>query len=129
MQICIIDFRLTYPSGTATGVMIRGFHTPLGEEIAKRAPGQHASDPWQLQHACMDPSWAGVTRGGSARVWPCRAALLVYCLLTARAGCRRQVKSLGKWGVASILWSMFKWCVHPLTGWLAVPVSPLKNAG
>lgn len=35
VQTMIIDYRLTFPSGTATGIMIKGFHTPLGQAIAK----------------------------------------------------------------------------------------------
>lgn len=37
MQIMIIDYKLTYPSGTATAVLINGFHTPHGDKIAKYA--------------------------------------------------------------------------------------------
>lgn len=32
----IIDYRLHFPSGTATGILISGFHTPMGEEQAKQ---------------------------------------------------------------------------------------------
>jgi hypothetical protein len=35
MQIMIIDYKLVYPSGTATGILINSFHTPGGLEIAK----------------------------------------------------------------------------------------------
>jgi len=31
----IIDYKLTYPSGTATAVLINGFHTPKGDAMAK----------------------------------------------------------------------------------------------
>lgn len=31
----IIDYKLTYPSGTATAVLINGFHTPQGDKMAK----------------------------------------------------------------------------------------------
>jgi len=34
-QIMIIDYKLTYPSGTATAVLINGFHTPKGNKMAK----------------------------------------------------------------------------------------------
>ncbi|XP_043726156.1 metal-nicotianamine transporter YSL2-like [Telopea speciosissima] len=34
-KIMIIDYKLTYPSGTATAVLINGFHTPTGDKIAK----------------------------------------------------------------------------------------------
>lgn len=34
-QVMIIDYRLTYPSGTATAHLINGFHTPDGSERAK----------------------------------------------------------------------------------------------
>ncbi|MED6185248.1 putative metal-nicotianamine transporter ysl7 [Stylosanthes scabra] len=35
-KIMIIDFKLTYPSGTATANLINGFHTPEGAELAKK---------------------------------------------------------------------------------------------
>lgn len=31
----IIDYKLPYPSGTATAVLINGFHTPKGDKMAK----------------------------------------------------------------------------------------------
>ena len=34
-QVMIIDYKLTYPSGTATAHLINGFHTPDGSERAK----------------------------------------------------------------------------------------------
>ncbi|KAF9602252.1 hypothetical protein IFM89_026337 [Coptis chinensis] len=34
-KIMIIDYKLTYPSGTATAVLINGFHTPQGDKMAK----------------------------------------------------------------------------------------------
>lgn len=34
-QIMIIDFKLTYPSGTATAHLINSFHTPEGAKLAK----------------------------------------------------------------------------------------------
>ncbi|KAE8805665.1 putative metal-nicotianamine transporter YSL9 [Hordeum vulgare] len=35
-KIMIIDYKLTYPSGTATAVLINGFHTPYGDAMAKQ---------------------------------------------------------------------------------------------
>ncbi|CAI9086960.1 OLC1v1020904C1 [Oldenlandia corymbosa var. corymbosa] len=35
-KIMIIDYKLTYPSGTATAVLINGFHTPKGDTNAKK---------------------------------------------------------------------------------------------
>eukprot|EP00249_Psilotum_nudum_P019051 c27075_g2_i1 orf=94-2274(+) len=35
-KIMIIDYKLTYPSGTATAVLINSFHTPHGAEQAKK---------------------------------------------------------------------------------------------
>ncbi|RWW62568.1 hypothetical protein BHE74_00030290 [Ensete ventricosum] len=34
-HIMIIDYKLIYPSGTATAYLINGFHTPQGEKLAK----------------------------------------------------------------------------------------------
>lgn len=35
-KIMVIDFKLTYPSGTATAHLINSFHTPLGAKLAKK---------------------------------------------------------------------------------------------
>ncbi|CAH9094879.1 unnamed protein product [Cuscuta epithymum] len=35
-KIMIIDFKLTYPSGTATALLINSFHTPKGAKLAKQ---------------------------------------------------------------------------------------------
>ncbi|XP_076905598.1 metal-nicotianamine transporter YSL3-like [Bidens hawaiensis] len=35
-KIMIIDYKLTYPSGTATAVLINVFHTPNGDKMAKK---------------------------------------------------------------------------------------------
>lgn len=35
LQVMIVDYKLTYPSGTATAYLINGFHTPQGAELAK----------------------------------------------------------------------------------------------
>ncbi|PKI71765.1 hypothetical protein CRG98_007898 [Punica granatum] len=35
-KIMIIDFKLTYPSGTATAHLINSFHTPEGAKLAKK---------------------------------------------------------------------------------------------
>ncbi|KAG2389782.1 Metal-nicotianamine transporter-like protein [Vigna angularis] len=34
-KLMIIDYKLSYPSGTATAVLINGFHAPKGDEMAK----------------------------------------------------------------------------------------------
>jgi uncharacterized oligopeptide transporter (OPT) family protein len=34
----IVDYKLTYPSGTATAYLINGFHTPEGAKLAKYVP-------------------------------------------------------------------------------------------
>ncbi|KAH9619011.1 hypothetical protein KSS87_000438 [Heliosperma pusillum] len=35
-KVMIIDYKLTYPTGTATAVLINRFHTPKGDNIAKK---------------------------------------------------------------------------------------------
>lgn len=35
-QTMIIDFRLSFPSGTATGMLIKSFHTTDGAELAQK---------------------------------------------------------------------------------------------
>jgi len=39
----IIDYKLTYPSGTATAVLINGFHTIKGDKMAKYFPALSSS--------------------------------------------------------------------------------------
>ncbi|MCL7047824.1 hypothetical protein MKW94_014640, partial [Papaver nudicaule] len=34
--IMIVDYKLTYPSGTASGVLINGFHSPQEDKNAKK---------------------------------------------------------------------------------------------
>ncbi|KAJ3680121.1 hypothetical protein LUZ60_016399 [Juncus effusus] len=41
-KIMIIDYKLTYPSGTATAVLINGFHMPQGDDMAKKQVGGFA---------------------------------------------------------------------------------------
>ncbi|CAL5020595.1 unnamed protein product [Urochloa decumbens] len=35
-KVLVIDYKLTYPSGTATAVLINGFHTPQGDKNAEK---------------------------------------------------------------------------------------------
>eukprot|EP00253_Pinus_taeda_P031056 PITA_31056 len=35
-KIMVIDYKLTYPSGTATAILINGFHTPQGDQQARK---------------------------------------------------------------------------------------------
>ncbi|XP_066349712.1 LOW QUALITY PROTEIN: probable metal-nicotianamine transporter YSL12 [Miscanthus floridulus] len=35
-KVMIVDYKLTYPSGTATAYLINGFHTPEGAKLAKK---------------------------------------------------------------------------------------------
>ncbi|XP_048539993.1 iron-phytosiderophore transporter yellow stripe 1-like [Triticum urartu] len=35
-HVLVVDYKLTYPSGTATAVLINGFHTPKGDKNAKK---------------------------------------------------------------------------------------------
>jgi len=35
-KIMVIDYKLTYPSGTATAILINGFHTPQGDKVARK---------------------------------------------------------------------------------------------
>ncbi|KAH9325624.1 hypothetical protein KI387_005802, partial [Taxus chinensis] len=35
-KIMVIDYKLTYPSGTATAILINGFHTPQGSKVARK---------------------------------------------------------------------------------------------
>eukprot|EP01018_Ginkgo_biloba_P003653 Gb_40227 [translate_table: standard] len=35
-KVMVIDYKLTYPSGTATALLINSFHTPKGAEVARK---------------------------------------------------------------------------------------------
>lgn len=35
MQLMVLKYKLTYPSGTATAFLINSFHTPKGAKLAK----------------------------------------------------------------------------------------------
>ena len=35
IQVLVMDYKLTYPSGTATAVLINGFHSPQGDKNAE----------------------------------------------------------------------------------------------
>ncbi|KAK3144203.1 hypothetical protein QOZ80_4AG0310020 [Eleusine coracana subsp. coracana] len=35
-KVMIVDYKLSYPSGTATAYLINGFHTPAGAKLAKK---------------------------------------------------------------------------------------------
>ncbi|XP_065847092.1 metal-nicotianamine transporter YSL3-like isoform X2 [Euphorbia lathyris] len=35
-KIMVMDYKLSYPSGTATAVLINGFHTPKGDKMARK---------------------------------------------------------------------------------------------
>ncbi|KAL0356428.1 UNVERIFIED_CONTAM: putative metal-nicotianamine transporter YSL5 [Sesamum radiatum] len=49
-KIMIIDFKLTYPSGTATAHLINSFHTPEGAKLAKTNVGLQNSQPLGCKH-------------------------------------------------------------------------------
>jgi uncharacterized oligopeptide transporter (OPT) family protein len=48
-QILVIDYKLTYPSGTATAVLINGFHAPQGDDVAKYVV-QHNPLPAEIKN-------------------------------------------------------------------------------
>ena len=45
----IIDYRLHFPSGTATGILISGFHTPKGEVQARQQVEASLNSPLVIQ--------------------------------------------------------------------------------
>ncbi|KAK4394931.1 putative metal-nicotianamine transporter YSL5 [Sesamum angolense] len=51
-KIMIIDFKLTYPSGTATAHLINSFHTPEGAKLARREVERGASFSPSQNIAC-----------------------------------------------------------------------------
>ena len=44
-KIFIIDYKLAYPSGTATGVLINSLHTPAGEKRVSYPTGLLSDSP------------------------------------------------------------------------------------
>lgn len=50
----IIDYRLHFPSGTATGILISGFHTPKGEAQARQqvtfCNALHPVAEWRIEY-------------------------------------------------------------------------------
>ena len=54
----IIDYRLHFPSGTATGVLISGFHTPKGEAQAKEQASFTSSGSAVLLQLMLPWKWA-----------------------------------------------------------------------
>ena len=57
----IIDYRLHFPSGTATGILISGFHTPKGEAQAKEQASCSALAPILPSHLSLQQL---VAKGG-----------------------------------------------------------------
>ena len=51
----IIDYRLQYPSGTATGILIASFHTPKGEAAAREQVGPGPPLPYCMTVAPAEP--------------------------------------------------------------------------
>lgn len=84
LQIMVIDFKLTYPSGTATAHLINSFHTPQGAKLAKYCPFHFSL-------------YALLSFNFSASFW------LHLCWI------RKQVRMLGKFFSLSFLWSFFQW--------------------
>jgi hypothetical protein len=88
----IADYKLTYPSGTATAYLINGFHTPEGAKLAKYIC-------FLANFICKNVSIVFDTpvRG--------KASLLIVVILYFR----KQVKTLGKYFVFSFFWGFFQW--------------------
>lgn len=88
LQTMIVDYKLTYPSGTATAYLINGFHTPQGAELAK----------WVT---CLSIHLAVVSIicTSHKKYW------LTECL----AYFRKQVRTLGKYFSMSFVWAFFQW--------------------
>ena len=85
----VIDYKLVYPSGTATAHLINSFHTPLGAKLAKYA--------W-LSHYSF---FSGYIVSLQIRNSNPFSLLLVDS--------RKQVGTLGKFFSFSFLWSFFQW--------------------
>lgn len=80
----IIDFKLTYPSGTATAHLINSFHTPLGAKLAKSVTLLTFIMLFYMNYVIID-------------------------ILTRFWRFRKQVRTLGKFFSFSFLWGFFQW--------------------
>ncbi|KAJ4841243.1 Metal-nicotianamine transporter ysl3 [Turnera subulata] len=85
-KIMIIDYKLSYPSGTATAVLINGFHTPKGDKMARYGPAISAL-------AVFDTNQNSITEQ----------------LTCQYPSCRKQVHGFIKFFSLSFLWSFFQW--------------------
>ena len=83
IQIMIVDYKLTYPSGTATAYHINGFHTPQGAKLAR----------WIYSSFHLY----------SSRTQKMRSSLVFLVVY------RKQVKKLGTFFVLSFVWGFFQW--------------------
>lgn len=89
----IIDYKLTYPSGTATAHLINSFHTPEGAKLAKYTS-------WDiLSNHLVETIFIYGLQSGILYKWTTRSF----------DNCRKQVKVLGKFFSFSFLWSFFQW--------------------
>lgn len=89
----IIDYKLTYPSGTATAHLINSFHTPEGAKLANYTS-------WDvLSNHLVETIFTYGLQSGILYKWTTRSF----------DNCRKQVKVLGKFFSFSFLWSFFQW--------------------
>lgn len=79
----IIDYKLTYPSGTATAVLINGFHTPKGDKMAK--------------YICIHYPCIYILHQKNSKL-----IKLLIC-------CRKQVVGFTKFFSMSFMWACFQW--------------------
>jgi hypothetical protein len=85
IQIMIVDYKLTYPSGTATAYLINGFHTPQGAKLAR----------WIYSNVHL----YSILWNTNCKVYRC-----FFCSFY-----RKQVKKLGTFFVLSFVWGFFQW--------------------
>ena len=86
----IVDYKLTYPSGTATAYLINGFHTPEGSKLAK-----------YIVLVLFSLLFLDIIICGTRRKAMLLNAYIVFF--------RKQVKTLGKFFLYSFLWGFFQW--------------------
>jgi hypothetical protein len=102
-QVMVLDYKLTYPSGTATAMLINSFHTKTGAELAgytNLTTQKLNLRPWTLLTFLV------------CFLYYFSFLLFIYCFFCFVLLCesyRNQVKQLGKYLSISFFWSAFKW--------------------
>ncbi|KAG0485807.1 hypothetical protein HPP92_009886 [Vanilla planifolia] len=104
-KVMVIDYKLTYPSGTATALLINSFHTNAGAELA----GCLLTFPKAYNTIDNETVKAALLLPGQSIPFFFYSSQLVLGVGGLGEMERKQVRCLGKYLSISFLWSCFKW--------------------